>query len=76
MAREPEKPPQPAKAARETVSETTAIYTESGAMQTLTAGEEIPEGWSRDPMIIKDPAKRTAEALSGVPKQHRHGGPE
>jgi len=76
MAKEPEKPPQPRPEPRETVTETTAVYTEGGAMQTLTAGEEIPVGWSRDPNVIKDPAKRTAEALSGIPPQHRHSGPE
>jgi hypothetical protein len=50
----------------------TMIYHPHGQGRIVKRGHPIPEGWSTDPGVIADPKKRTAEAVSGVPKHARH----
>jgi hypothetical protein len=67
MAKEPEKTTEKP---GEVVKEVTVVYSESGAVRTLSAGQTIPPGFSKTP-----PAGMTAEDLSNIPPQHRHEGP-
>ena len=58
MAKEPEKPTE---RPGETVTEQTMVYSESGAVRTLSPGQVIPPGFSRTP-----PAGKSAEDLSNI----------
>jgi hypothetical protein len=62
MAKEPEKP-------GEVVTEQTMVYSASGAVRTLSPGQVIPPGFSRQP-----PEGKSAEDLSNISPQHRHEG--
>jgi len=53
----------------ETVTEQTMVYSETGAVRTLSPGQQIPPGFSRTP-----PEGKTAEDVSGISPQHRHEG--
>lgn len=49
-------------------TEPTWIYAADGGAKVVDLARDAsaPDGWSRDPGVITDPAKRTADALSGV----------
>ena len=44
---------------------------QSRVFELASPNDDLPKGWSKDPNVIKDPAKRSADAVSGVAAQHR-----